>query len=186
MVNRSGKRQNLITREESVLAIIDVQDKLIPVIAHKEIVIENIVRLTKFAQMIGLPILITEQVKLGPTVHEVKKESQDSQPITKVHFNCFFSNEFKNRVHKTGRKTLILAGIEAHICVAQTALYALPYFNVHVVSDAISSRTLKNWNVAMERMRQAGIIITSTEMLIYELLQQAGTDEFKSALLLVK
>ena len=75
MVHRSGKRQNLITREESVLAIIDVQDKLVPVIVHKERVIENIVRLTKFAQMIGLPILITEQEKLGPTVHEVKKES---------------------------------------------------------------------------------------------------------------
>lgn len=186
MINESGDKQKLITREDCVLVLIDIQDKLIPVITNREGVIKNVVQLARFSHIIGLPVIITQQEKLGFTIAEVKKELPDVRPINKVHFNCFFCKDFTDQMGLIGKKTLILAGVEAHICVAQTALYALPYFNVHVVSDAISSRTLKNWNVAMERMRQAGIIITSTEMLIYELLQQAGTDEFKSALLLVK
>jgi isochorismate hydrolase len=76
--------------------------------------------------------------------------------------------------------------VEAHICVAQTALYAVPEFDVHVVADAISSRSIDNWTVAVERMRARGVTVTSTEMVIYELLQRAGTEEFKAALQLVK
>jgi len=86
----------------------------------------------------------------------------------------------------TGRKTLILAGVEAHICVAQTALHALPFYNVQIVSDAVSSRLTDNRAVALLRMRDAGATITSTEMFIYEIVQKAGTDEFRSILSLVK
>ena len=85
-----------------------------------------------------------------------------------------------------GRKSLILTGVENHVCVAQTALHALPYFKVHIVSDAVSSRDLDNWTVGLERMRENGAIITSTEMVIYELLQRAGTDKFRATLKLVK
>ena len=84
------------------------------------------------------------------------------------------------------RKTLILTGVETHICVSQTALDALPHFDVHTISDAVSSRDLNNRDIALERMRQIGATISSTEMVIYELLQRAGTDEFRSALKLVK
>jgi len=88
----------------------------------------------------------------------------------KITFNCFLTDEFMAAVNRSGRKSLILTGIEAHICVAQTALYAESRFNVHVVRDAISSRTIDNWNTAVERMRMNGVTITSTEMVIYELL----------------
>jgi isochorismate hydrolase len=81
---------------------------------------------------------------------------------------------------------LILTGVETHICVAQTALHALPDFTVHVVSDAVSSRTSANWTVGLERTKQCGALITSTEMVIYELLQRAGTAVFRQALKLVK
>jgi nicotinamidase-related amidase len=96
------------------------------------------------------------------------------------------SVEFEHNIKRLERKTLILAGVEAHICVAQTALHALPSFKVHVLADAIGSRTIENRDLAIERMRQAGATITSTEMFIYEILQRAGTDNFRAALQLVK
>jgi isochorismate hydrolase len=186
MVKESDEKQKLITREDCVLIVIDIQDKLMPVITNREGVIGNVVRLARFSHIIGLPVIITEQERLGSTIAEVKKEIPNVCPINKVHFNCFFCKEFKEQINIIGKKTLILAGVEAHICVTQTALHALSHFNVHVVSDAISSRTAENLHVALERMRQCGVTITSSEMLIYELLQRAGTEEFKAALQLVK
>lgn len=177
---------HLITREDSVLVVIDVQEKLLPVIAEKEKVTDNVVRLLKSAQIMGLPLILTEQEKLGNTVPEILDAAQHLSPIRKLDFNCFGCQDFVDQVSRLGRKTLILAGVEAHICVAQTALGAIPDYIVHVVSDATSSRSLDNWKVALKRMRQAGVVITSTEMVIYELLQRAGTDEFRAVLPLVK
>ena len=96
------------------------------------------------------------------------------------------SRKFKARIEKLGRKNLILCGIEAHICVAQTALSALTGYNVHVLSDAIGSRAPQNLQTALTRMEQAGVTISSTEMFIYEILGRAGTPEFKETLKLVK
>jgi len=149
-------------------------------------VIDNIVRLLKFSKIIGLPVILTEQQKLGATTPKVNDEIPDVRPISKVVFDCFRNHEFEDAVRDTGRNTLILTGVETHICVAQTGLHALPAFRVHVVSDAVGSRTERNWRVGLERMRQAGAAITSTEMLIFELLQEAGTDEFRATLPLVK
>jgi nicotinamidase-related amidase len=186
MSQTGSSTSHLITREDSVLVVIDVQEKLMPVIAEKEKVTDNLVRLLKFAQIIGFPLVLTEQEKLGNTVPEIVEAAQPLSPIRKLDFNCFGCREFVDQVRRFGRKTLILAGVEAHICVAQTALGAAPDYTVHVVSDATSSRSRDNWNVAVKRMRQAGVVITSTEMVIYELLQRAGTDEFRAVLPLVK
>ena len=177
---------NLITREDSVLVVIDVQEKLMPVIANRERVLENVVRLLKFSQIIGLPVLLTEQEKLGDTLSDILEVTPNLQTIRKLDFDCFGCREFTEEVRRLGRNTLILTGVETHICVAQTALRAVPDSTVHVVSDATSSRTEQNWRFALERMRQAGVVITSTEMVIYELLQRAGTDEFRAVLPLVK
>ncbi|MGB9299529.1 MAG: hydrolase [Anaerolineae bacterium] len=186
MTSSRPNTRKLIRREDSVLIAIDVQEKLMPVIAEKEKVIDNVVRLLRFAQIIGLPIILTEQEKLGNTVPEVLEVWQDLRPIRKLDFNCFGCQEFADQVRGIGRKTLILTGVESHICVAQTGLGAVPNYTIHVVSDATSSRKQDNWRVALERMRQAGVVITSTEMVIYELLQRAGTDEFRAVLPLVK
>jgi nicotinamidase-related amidase len=177
---------HLITREDSVLVIIDVQEKLVPVIANKKRVLENVVRLLEFSQIIGLPVLLTEQEKLGATLPDVLEATPNLEAIRKLDFDCFGCPQFAEEVRRLGRNTLILTGVETHICVAQTCLHAVPDFTVHVVSDATSSRTEGNWRVALERMRQAGVVITSTEMVIYELLQRAGTDEFRAVLPLVK
>ncbi len=186
MASNTLGRYNLLEREESLLVIIDMQEKLLPAMAHRETVTENATRLLAFSDIIGLPVVVTEQGKLGATVFDLSHRKQTVKPISKLAFNCFLSDEFADTIHRSGRKTLILTGLEAHICVAQTALYAAPQFNVHVVRDAISSRTVDNWNVAVERMRASGVTITSTEMVIYELLKRAGTDEFKATLALVK
>ncbi len=178
--------KSLLEREDSVLIVIDVQDKLMPVITNREKVIHNIVRLLKFSKIIGLPVILTEQEKLGSTVSEIKQEIPDVTPVAKYAFSCFLCNEFIEQIRQIGKKKLILTGVETHICIAQTALYALPHFVVHVVSDAVSSRTLENFTVGIERMRHEGAIITSTEMMIFELLKKAGTDEFRAALQLVK
>ena len=176
----------LINRNDSVLVIIDMQEKLVPAVAEKELIVENIVRLVKFSRIIGLPVVITEQQKLGETIPDIREGLQNPQPIAKVHFNCFGADAFSEEIRRIGRNILIIAGIEAHICVTQTALHAVSDFTVHVVSDAISSRAPGNYEAALNRMRQCGVCITSTEMVIYELLERAGTEEFKEVLKLVK
>jgi nicotinamidase-related amidase len=186
MTSSRPNTRNLIRREESILVVIDVQEKLMPVIAEKENVIGNVVRLLRFAEIIGLPLILTEQEKLGNTLPEILEAAQDLRAIRKLDFNCFGCEQFVDQVRCIGRSTLILTGVESHICVAQTALGAVPNYNVLVVSDATSSRSRDNWKVALKRMRQAGVVITSTEMVIYELLQRAGTDEFRAVLPLVK
>ncbi|HEY3277097.1 MAG TPA: hydrolase [Syntrophorhabdaceae bacterium] len=180
------QERNVITRDNSILVIIDVQEKLMPAIAGRETVIANIVRLARFAKIVGIPVLVTEQEKLGPTVTEVREALPEAEPVRKVHFNCLSCHDFTDRLHGTGRKTLVLTGAEAHICVAQTAFQAGSGYAVHVVADAVSSRVLENKEIALRRMMQEGALITSTEMFIYEILGKAGTDEFKAVLPLVK
>jgi len=186
LTNVSRETTGLLSREDCILVVIDVQDKLMPAISNQEKVVENVVRLIKFSNIIGLPVVVTEQEKLGATVPEVSKELGGLRPIGKVCFNCFLCQNFADEVERSGRKTLIITGAEAHICVAQTAIFAVPRFRVQAVSDAISSRTRENWRVSLERMQQNGVSVTSTEMFIYEILQKAGTDEFSAALKLVK
>lgn len=182
----TGHPPQLISGEDTVLVVIDVQEKLLPVIADKEPLLANVIRLAKFAAIAGLPVVVTEQEKLGPTVSDLRAELPASDPIGKITFDCFGEYRFQARLNALGRKTLLLAGIEAHICVAQTALSALDHYTVHVVADAVGSRAPANRQVALDRLRQNGATITSTEMAIYEILRQAGTSEFKAVLPLVK
>lgn len=182
---KHNKPRNLLNAKDCVLVLIDFQEKLLPAIAGKEKIIANAIRLLQFSKILGLPVILTEQVKLGPTVPEIRGIMSDETPISKITFSCFQSEEFVSKINSIGREVLILAGIESHICVAQTALEAPPR-QVHVVSDATSSRTIENWTVGLNRMREAGAVITSTEMLIFELLKKAGTEEFRAVLKLVK
>lgn len=176
----------LLRRRDCVLLIIDVQERLSPAIHHFEPVRENIVKLLRFSDLIGLPVVLTEQVNLGETVPEVAGALGDFRALKKIEFNCFASEEIGGRLCATGRNTLLIAGIETHICIAQTALSGSSRFDVQVVADATSSRNPVDRDIAFERMKGAGVTLTSTEMLIYELLGKAGTDEFRKALRLVK
>jgi len=186
MTNMPLSRQPLLNKDDSLLVIIDMQERLFPVIAEKERVLENVIKLVKFSRIMGLPVLVTEQQKLGKTIPEIREELTDVEPIEKLEFDSFCSDLFNKKLTQLNRKSLIIAGIEAHICVTQTALHGLSDYVVQVVSDAISSRSLHNWEIALRRMEQWGVTLTSTEMVIYELLGKAGTDTFREVLQLVK
>jgi isochorismate hydrolase len=186
MSKKHKTQSGLIEKEDAILVVIDMQERLFPVMAEKETLADQVIKLVKFAKIVELPVIITEQEKLGPTLPEIKEELKSVSAVPKVDFNCFGCEAFVKRVQELNKGTLILCGIEAHICVAQTALYAASDFEVHVVRDAIASRSPQNCRIAVERMSRRGITITSTEMVIYELLKRAGTDTFKQVLKLVK
>lgn len=176
----------LLVPDDCVLLVVDVQERLLPAMSNREETLDNIVKLVRFAKVVRMPVLVTEQEKLGPTVGEVGNEIEDLAPVSKIEFDACKRGEFAERLRELGRGTVIIAGIESHICITQTVLHLLPSYRVHVISDAVSSRTKKNLEVALERMRASGAVISSTEMVIYELLEKAGTPEFKEALKLVK
>lgn len=182
----SGPDRRLIKREDSVLVVIDVQERLIPGISNHNKMIDNIVKLIRFAEIIGMPVVMTEQEKLGATVKEIKMELTDLVPITKIEFSLWKCSKFVKKLDQLSRNNIILVGIETHICIAQTALELLPNFNVHVISDATSSRSVENKDIALQRLNQSGVVVSSTEMVIYELMGRAGTEEFKKVLRLIK
>jgi nicotinamidase-related amidase len=172
--------------DDSILVIIDMQERLLPAIAEKDDIIRNIVKLGQFARIMNVPVLFTEQEKLGPTVSEIRGVLGGARPVQKVEFDCFRSPPFVRRIAGLGRDSLILAGVEAHICVAQTAIHGAGSFCIHVVADAVSSREVRNREIALDRMGQQGVVISSTEMAMYELMARSGTDEFREVLKLVK
>jgi len=187
-IKEKSKKLNgrLIKREDSVLVVVDVQERLVPVISNHNKMIENIVRLIRFAKIISMPVVLTEQEKLGATIKEIKTELPGLIPITKIEFSACKNSRFIKKIHELSRSNIILVGIEAHICIAQTALELLPGSNVHVVADAASSRSVENKDIALQRLSQSGVVVSSTEMVIYELLERAGTSEFKKVLNLIK
>lgn len=178
----------LLNREEAVLIIVDVQDKLLPAIAEKEKLVENIIKLIMFAKIIRVPIILTEQYPkgLGQTIKGIRDLLPDLHPIEKTTFSCFASLEFRKRLSQLGASKLIITGIETHVCISQTVLETSDNYKVYVIADAVSSRTRENWRVGIERLRDHGAIIASTEMIMYELLKDAKTKEFKDSLGLLK
>ena len=173
--------------EHCALFVIDIQEKLLPPIFHKEQLLKNSQLLIRLASVLKVPVLISTQYtkRLGPTVPEITSLLPETQPIDKQMFSCFGSEVFCSRLKQFAgtRKTVLLCGMETHICVMQTALGALREgYIVHVASDAVSSRTESNWKIGLERMRAAGAVLSSTEMMIYELLCSADTVAFKELL----
>jgi len=181
--------RGLISKEGTVLVIIDVQEKLFPHMAEKERLVKSLEKMISFAEIMKIPILLTEQYPrgLGHTIPEVRKLVPHLQPIEKVEFSCLGSEKFKESLTQLKAKILIITGIETHICVSQTAIEGLNNgYRVCVIGDAVSSRSLEDKALSLERMKQCGVTIASTEMVIYELLKKAGTPEFRKALELVK
>jgi nicotinamidase-related amidase len=172
--------------EQCALVVIDIQEKLLPPIFQKEQLIKNAQLLIRLAGILKFPTIATTQYSkgLGNTVPEVRSLAPDSG-IDKQVFSCFGSDVFCSILKRMPgrRNTLLLCGMESHICVMQTALNALREgYLVHVASDAVSSRTEWNWKIGLDRMRAAGAVISSTEMMIYELLRSSDTDAFKQML----
>jgi len=173
--------------EQCVLVVVDIQSKLLPPIFQKEQLVRNAQLLIRAAAILKIPSLISTQYAkgLGGTVPEVASLLPETEAIDKLMFSCFGSDAFCTLLKRLpgNRTTLLLCGMESHICVAQTALAALREgYLVHVASDAVSSRTEWNWKIGLERMRAAGAVLSSTEMMIYELMRSSGSAAFKELL----
>ncbi|HLV86415.1 MAG TPA: hydrolase [Candidatus Sulfotelmatobacter sp.] len=173
--------------EHCALLVIDIQEKLLPPIFERERLVRNAQLLIRAAGILKIPALISTQYAkgLGATVPEVASLLSGTEPVDKTLFSCFGSDAFCAAVKRIPgqRNTLLLCGMESHVCVAQTALAALREgYLVHVASDAVSSRTEFNWKVGLERMRDAGAVISSTEMMIYELMRASSSAAFKELL----
>jgi len=179
--------QRPLDAERCALVIIDIQEKLLPPIYQKERMVKNSQLLIRLAGILKLPTLMTTQYAkgLGSTVPEIANLLPTTEAIDKQMFSCFGSDVFCTALKRVpgNRNTVLLCGMETHICVMQTALSALREgYLVHVASDAVSSRSESNWKVGLERMRDAGAIISSTEMMLYELLRSSGAPAFKELL----
>ena len=179
----------LIRRADSLLLVVDIQQKLAPAIHDSERVVANSVRLLDGARQLGVPAFVSEQyIKgLGPSLEAIRAAAVDARFFEKTHFSCAAEPGVIDLLRAAKRPQIILTGTEAHVCVLQTAFGLLAAgFEVYLVADAASSRTPENRSAAVERMRAAGIGIVTTEMVLFEWLHQAGTDDFRQLLPLIK
>jgi nicotinamidase-related amidase len=179
--------RSILEPEQCALIVVDIQEKLLPPIWEKERLVRNAQLLIRLAGILKIPALVTTQYTkgLGGTVPEIAALLPENPAIDKLMFSCFGSDAFRSLLKRLPgqRTTVLLCGMESHICVMQTALGALREgYLVHIASDAVSSRTELNWRIGLERMRAAGAILSSTEMMIYELLRSSGAPAFKELL----
>lgn len=176
-----------VRRNDCVLLVIDVQDRLIGTIAAHEAVVENIKALIKTAQVLKVPVMATEQEKLGDIVPELRDLLSNSPKFRKLSFSCCADPSFMRKLRQIRKKNVIVCGIEAHICILQTVLDLLKnHYRVLLLRDSTSSHAPIDRETAIERMRSAGAMIGTTEAVIYELTEKAGTEEFRKILEIVK
>lgn len=179
----------MLKKEEAILVLIDIQGKLAQIVDESDFVVNNIVTVVQGAKLLELPILWLEQYPkgLGPTDERIAKHLTDEKPIEKITFSAYDTEEFVQALEQTGRKKVLLAGIETHICVYQTAAQLLKNgYEVKVLADCVSSRTAGNREVGIQKMLQLGANITSVEMALFEMQQIAKGDTFKAISKLVK
>lgn len=179
----------MLDRSKAALVVIDYQEKLLPKIHDAHAVAGQGVKLIRFARELDIPVFWTEQYPkgLGHTVGPVADELQGVPCIEKTAFGCLNDPNFASALDASGKKQLLLTGIEAHICVMQTALQAIERgFEVFVPRDAVGSRSQTERDAGLERLERAGAEIVTTEMALFEILREAGTPEFKKALPFLK
>lgn len=179
----------LIKREQSLLLVVDVQAKLAPAIFEGEAAVANNVRLLTGAGQLGVPRYVSEQYVrgLGPSVAAIREAAGGARFFEKMHFSCTGEPGVLEMLRAAGRRQVVLTGMETHVCVLQTAFGLVEAgFTVFLVADAASSRSPETRSAAIERMRAGGVHIVTTEMVLFEWLHKAGTDEFRAMLPLIK
>jgi len=169
--------------------IIDIQQRIHAVMKYRERLTENVIKLINGFKILKVPIFITEQYRkgLGPTLQPILDALNPNNIVEKMNFSCCAALPLMEQLRDKRVKQIVICGIESHVCVLQTALDLLAEgFQVHLVYDAASSRRKMDHQTAIDRMRQAGVIITTTESVLFELLVQAGTPEFKQISQLIR
>ena len=175
--------------ENTLLLVIDVQEKLFRVMPEKETLLQNLSKLIRGCRLLGVPVLVTEQnpVGLGPTVPEIAALVPDAAKATKFDFSCCSDIGFIEQLKTTDRRQVLICGIESHICVYQTASDLLSAgYEVQVVSDGVSSRAPQNKELSLRRLAAEGVTITGVEMALFELLRTAKAEQFKAISKLIK
>jgi len=179
----------LISRNDSLLLIVDIQEKLAPAIHDADTVAANSARLLRASARLGVPAFVSEQYVrgLGPSIPAIREAAGHARFFEKTHFSCAAEPGALDLLRSVRRSQVILTGTEAHVCVLQTAcgLFAAG-FQVFLAADAASSRTPASRQAAFDRLRAIGVHIVSTEMVLFEWLHQAGTEDFRALLPLIK
>lgn len=184
-----SKNIKKLGKENAALLIVDMQERFVPVISNFQQIEQNISRLLKGCKILDVPIFITEQYPqgLGWTIKSIRDNTNGVVPIEKLHFSAADEKRLMKLLFASGRKQIIIVGIETHVCIVQSALdFQHLGFYVHVVADATSSRDPQNREIALQRMAQHDITITCTESVLFELLHVAGSEEFKKISALLK
>jgi nicotinamidase-related amidase len=177
--------------EQCALLIIDIQERLMPVITNNDRVAQRSAIMIKAAQELGMPVLATTQnvARIGLLVEPVQEALGVIEPVDKMEFDCFRNADVLEAFRQISRQvnTVIVCGVETHICIYQSVVGGLQCgYRMWVVGDAVSSRTLENREIGLERIRQIGGLVGNSEMVIYDLLGKAGTPSFRALLPLLK
>lgn len=185
-MNETRPGATLLRPERTALVVVDLQEKLLPVITGRERVVKNSLLLMRLCEILKIPVVLTTQYRkgLGDILPEVLAAAPATAPLDKVSFGCFGDEGFQSHLKGlAGRDQLLVTGIECHICVAQTVLGALDQgYQVHLVSDAVGSRAEENYKTGLARMERAGALLSSAEMATYELLGRSDSEAFKKML----
>ena len=187
----SARHPHLLRREDTLLVVVDMQEPFLRGIHDRERLAANVRLLIQAADRLHVPILPTTQFaeRMGGLVPEIAEilPAGTSASLDKLCFSCAGSPDFQAAIRRTGRRQILLCGVETHICVSQTALDLTHQgYQLHVAADAVSARSLERHKLGMERMRDSAVLPCAAEAAIYELLCEAGTAEFKAVLKLVK
>ncbi len=179
----------MFTIDNTVLILVDIQGKLASLMHGKDELFKNLEIIVKSMNTLKIPIIWMEQVpeKLGGTIDEIALNLPDSTPVPKYTFSCCANSQFLEKIESMQRKQVLLTGIESHICVYQTACDLISDgYDVQVISDCVSSRTILNKNIGLKRMSQAGALTTSSEMILFELMKSTKSEGFREITKLIK
>lgn len=179
----------MITPQETLLLVIDVQGRLAGSVFQAEAVEANISKLIRACQILDVPVLVTEQYPkgLGSTLDSLKELLPGNVPVEKLTFSCCGNEEFMKQLKGFNRSEILVVGMETHVCVYQTALELVDAgYHLHLVTDAVSSRTEENKLLGIHCIEKAGAALTSMEMAVFELLRIAGGERFKAISKIIK
>lgn len=178
----------ILNREEVVLLVIDIQDRLVRAMEDRVEVVRNTSILLEASKLLDIPVINTEQYPkgLGSTIDEIKDIRDDVKIFEKNSFTGY-TEELKKELESLARNKIIIAGMETHVCVFQTVRdLLLAGFQVHIAKDAVSSRTNSNYENGLKLMRDMGAVINNTETIVFDILKVSGTPEFKTISKLIK
>lgn len=178
-----------IYKEDSLLAVIDMQERLVPAMDNKDELVSKVAKLIKGCTACNVPVLVTQQYTrgLGDTVADIKEALPPYEPIEKTAFSCCDADEFTDKLEKSRRKRVVICGIESHVCVLQTAIDLQDSgFQPVVIRDCISSRNPLDLEIALNRFKQEGILISTMESILFEFVGNAKDPSFKAISNLVK